>query len=398
MTEPRRPTTVMIGSLPPPATGQSLSFEMLCNAFRALGLPHVVIDASTSDTERKDGSFSFERLASLFGPALSAARHLFARGDCTVYLLIAQSWLGFLRDLVFIGMASVRDQRIVLHLKGGNYDTFYAAQSPWRQRLIRRTLARADHVLVLSERFRAHFEFLPDAEHAVQVVLNGLPIDRSQLPEEPKQLTPDEPIQLLFLSNLFQSKGYLDVLEATRILVKERGQRVRCHFGGDFLIAQDTTLYSDVDEARIDFFHRVEESGLDDVVEWHGRVDGAEKHRLLRESHLFLLPTRYLNEGQPVSIIEALAFGCGVISTDYRSIPEMLDGGDAGLLVPYEDPVAIANAIQGLIEDPEAYAALSRRARAQYENRFSRRSHLERILPLILGDPAVRERIAAIEP
>lgn len=385
---PRR--TVLIGLLPPPATGQSVSFGMLVNAFETLSLPHRVVDISPKNLSRMDGRFSFGRGASFATPFLQVARLLLGRRRQNVYLLIAQSWAGFMRDFVFITLAALGRHRLVVHLKGGNYSHFYARQSRFRQRLIRFALSRTDAILVLASCFRELFSFVPGYEQKVRVVLNGLPLPEDLLPTEAKRLptppTPESPLRILFLSNLIDSKGYLELLEAVRILVNERGLAISCTFCGDFMLASETTRYASVDEARVDFLARVVHADLENVVTWTGSISDEDKLAQLREAHFFVLPTWYSNEGQPVSIIEALASGCCVISTRYRSIPEMLEDGRAGVLLERGIADEIAAAIESFVGDPTAYEQLSHEALAQYRNRFRQTTHLARIMPLILGD------------
>ena len=75
-----------------------------------------------------------------------------------------------------------------------------------------------------------------------------------------------------------------------------------------------------------------------------GFVSGAEKSRALREADLFCFPTQYLGENQPVSLIEAMAFGLPIVTTRWRSLPEMLPPGYPGL-VNGQDPDEIATAL-----------------------------------------------------
>jgi len=66
---------------------------------------------------------------------------------------------------------------------------------------------------------------------------------------------------------------------------------------------------------------------------------------LLRDADLFLFPTRYLGENQPVNLIEAMAFGLPIVTTRWRSIPEMLPENYAGLVDP-KSPHQIADALR----------------------------------------------------
>jgi hypothetical protein len=94
-----------------------------------------------------------------------------------VYLTTAQSWPGFLKDLIFIGCAKLGGHRIILHRHGGNYQDFYYRQSPLRRALIRRTLALGNCFIVLGQALTEMYAFLPGYQDKVVVAYNGLPKD-----------------------------------------------------------------------------------------------------------------------------------------------------------------------------------------------------------------------------
>ena len=75
-----------------------------------------------------------------------------------------------------------------------------------------------------------------------------------------------------------------------------------------------------------------------------GFVSGEQKLHLLRESALFLFPTQYLGENQPVNLIEAMAFGLPLVTSRWRSLPEMLPPDYPGL-VHGQNPEEIAATI-----------------------------------------------------
>ncbi|HEX9938070.1 MAG TPA: glycosyltransferase family 4 protein [Longimicrobium sp.] len=381
---------VLVGPLPPPYYGQSVSFRMLVDEVARRGVPHRVVDlAHGEETARAVGQASFRRAAEYARILTRFARQV-PFGRKTVYITIAQSRQGFVRDCAMIWMAALARQRIVVHLKGGNYDNFYAAQPAPLRWLIRATLRRVHRVLVLGERLRGVFAFEPRLAERIRVVPNGLPDDRRG-DAGPKRLPPPgEPVRLLFLSNLVESKGWIDVLEAVRLLRDRLGEgAVRCDFYGMFMASPDDVRVTSVEDAEQRFHAFVAEHGLGETARWHGVVSGEAKREALARSHFFLLPTRYNNEGQPVSIIEAIAYGNVVVATDYRAIPDLVDDGVTGALVPYGDAGAIAGFIEGVVRDPARYAAMSRAAVELYERRFTRRAHLATLLPHLGGAAAV---------
>jgi len=377
---------VLVGPLPPPFVGQSIAFQMLVDGARKHYLPYAVVDLS-GEGKSHGGTASWAR-------ALEYIKILFdyfrksILGKKTIYVTIAQSRHGFFRDFVIIWFAYLKGHRIVCHLKGGNYDNFYEEQPKWMRWVIRKTLLRTDSLLVLGERLRDMYDFEPRLKDKICVVSNGLPFVLNKA-TEPKTLPVDEskPIRLLYLSNLIESKGYLDLLEAVRILVKEHKMPVECHFCGLFLANKpDDVLVRDAVHGQKLFEDFVTTNNLEKNVTCCGVVSGEEKNRELREAHFFVLPTNYNNEGQPVSIIEAMAFGNVVVSTDYRAIPDMVVHEKTGFFVPYGQPNAIARVVAETTVNPEMYSKMSKAALEHFQKHFTREAHLSRIIPILQKD------------
>jgi glycosyltransferase involved in cell wall biosynthesis len=386
------PQLVVVGPLPPPYAGQSVSFEMLVDGLRERGVPHTVVDLGNG-TGSEVGRASIRRVVQ-YGrilPRFVAA--VARRRGGTVYITIAQSSHGFARDAAMIALARAFGHRVVAHLKGGNYDAFFAAQPPVVRRMIRATLLRCHCILVLGERLRRMYDFEPRLAERIRVVPNGLP-DPVEPRCAPKRLPlPGEgPPRLIFLSNLIESKGWPVVLEAVRLLRDRYRRDVRCDFYGEFLAnPADDVVVTSAAHAQQLFSSFVAEHRLHDRVAWRGSVAGEDKREALRQAHCFLLPTRYDNEGQPVSIIEAMAYGNVVVSTDYRAITDLVEDGVSGRLVPYGDADALAEAIDALIADPDAFERMSAAALERYRRAFTRRAHLDTLLPYLLPDAGRRE-------
>jgi glycosyltransferase involved in cell wall biosynthesis len=172
-----------------------------------------------------------------------------------------------------------------------------------------------------------------------------------------------------------------------RRLVHDHG--LKADFSGEFWFISDSRLYRSADQAQADFLQRVENYGFIERVTWHGGVSGNRKSELLARAHYFALPTAYQYEGQPVSIIEAMAYGALVISTAFRAIPEMLDDGRAGLLVEAGRPDQIVDAVLACQAGSPAYRAKVEAARRRCSELFSRERHLDQLIAVIQGDPVM---------
>jgi glycosyltransferase involved in cell wall biosynthesis len=99
----------------------------------------------------------------------------------------------------------------------------------------------------------------------------------------------------------------------------------------------------------------------------------------------FVAPSRV--EAQGVAMCEAMACGLPVIATRVGGIPEFVDDGVEGFLVPPEDPAAIRRAVETLMADPERHLAMSRAARARIERQCSPEVVTRRELAVLAGDP-----------
>jgi glycosyltransferase involved in cell wall biosynthesis len=371
-------------------TGDSCALGVLCEGFARRGIPVSVIDIGDRGV-RSDGAITLRRIASLAGPIMAAVRMIPARRS-NVYLAISQSWAGFCKDLVFVTCARLGRHRLVLHLYGGSYDIFYAGQQALRQRIIRSALANTSQLVVLGSALKEMYSFVPDYRGKVVVVPNGL---AEELPDWKEVLRAKaregEELRILYLSNLMETKGYVDVLEAVRILVHDHNLNVKADFCGEFWLMSDCHLYCSAGEAKADFLHLIQTCGLSDRVTWHGSVTGNRKHDFFVRAHYFVLPTYNNFEGQQISIIEAMAYGALVISTRYRTIPEMLDDGRAGVFVAAKRPDQIVEAVLRHPFGSSSYRAIVEAARKRCVDLFSRERHLDQLIAIITGAEAPRQ-------
>ncbi len=376
------PRFLLVGPLPPPEHGQSLSFEMLCGALRARGRDCWIVNIAGKNPSSL-GRLTLQRSMETLRPLARFAGGLIARYR-RVYITISRSRVGFMRDMAMIWSAYLCGCRIVVHVKGGNYDAFYRAQPRFWRFLIRHTLRRTHRIIVLSERLRGMFDFDPVLAERIAVVWNSPPFALNDVPRG-RCLHQERPVRLLFLSNLIQSKGYFDVLEAVAILHKTRAIRLEAVFAGRFHSSADDPVPMSPEEAEARFHEYVAANNLESVVRYLGLVIGEEKQRLLETSDFFLLPTHYFTEGQPVSIIEAMAYGCVAISTNYRSIPDLVVDGVTGTLIEHGRPDQIAEVIRKIVAEPDRYEAMSQAAVERYEKHFTMQQHLDAIIPLLEG-------------
>ena len=365
---------LLIGIFPPPINGQSIAFQALADEMKVETL---IISGKRN-----------MNVWIIFGKIFNYCSLLFRLifkiifGKYVVYLTISQSKEGFLRDFPIVFISKILGSKVVVHIHGGNYDGFYHSQKPFTQKQIRRMLSATDSIIILSKSLSKMFDITPELEPKIKIVQNGLPWDYEDNSLDFKKLPIDSesPIKIIFLSNLIESKGYLDVLEATSLLVNQYSYNIKVDFCGEFIHYDDAKRFTTLSKAKHYFYKFITKNNLENHVQYHGIIGIEKKKELLKETHFFVLPTNYINEGQPISIIEAMAYGCVILTTDYRGISKMITSYQSGVYVKFNNPKEIAFEIHNLIQHPSEFERISKNTYQNYLKNYTKEIHLNTLI------------------
>ena len=178
---------------------------------------------------------------------------------------------------------------------------------------------------------------------------------------------------ILFVGRVERAKGIFDLVEAMPLVLREAKARV--------VVVGDGP---DKDEMRV----AAQAAGVGPSVEFVGSVMNRDVPSYLRSATVLAAPsrtTRKWAEQVGMSAIQALACGVPVVSTFSGSIPEFIDDGVTGLLVPEGDVPALAAALVRLLTDDETRARLSGSARAEALSRFDARTNVKAVERRILA-------------
>jgi glycosyltransferase involved in cell wall biosynthesis len=225
-------------------------------------------------------------------------------------------------------------KKIVYHVHGSRYHLFYQEAPLFIQKRVEHLVNTTDCVIVLSDWWKAFFEhtFRP---RRIEIIPNI--VGATQRPNFSQTSVARQKTKFLFLGRIGQRKGIYDLLEVLHQHKDTLSDRYHLTIGGDG------------ETKKLQAF--IKEYGLENNVEFIGFVTGQDKERQLSNADVYVLPS--YNEGLPISILEAMAFGLPIISTKVGGIPEVLAHYENGIMIEAGDRVALHDAIQYFLDHPE---------------------------------------------
>jgi glycosyltransferase involved in cell wall biosynthesis len=355
---------------PPPHHGQSYMVELMLAGFGgdrrkhfqaairggrdgSFGIECYHVNARLSKKLEDIGDLRLGKFFLLLGYCVQAIWCRLRYGVDNFYYIPAPGKRSALyRDWVVMLICRPFFKRVILHWHAAGLAKWLEMVVTMRWRTLTYRLMRAvDLSIVLSKYNRADAEKL--FSQRVRVVSNGIPdpcprfaeevfkrrkarfaarrklLSGVKLDEADLRDTGGNPqeVRVLYLAHCTREKGVFDTLAAVALASQRlRSQEVpvslRLLVAGGFVKAGE----------KAEFDRIIAESGMADMVQYLGFVTGEQKLQLLREADLFCFPTYYENENQPVNLIEALAFGLPILTTRWRSLPELFPENYPGLV------------------------------------------------------------------
>jgi glycosyltransferase involved in cell wall biosynthesis len=241
--------------------------------------------------------------------------------------------------------------------------TFYGVELRWvktAMRFLKGFLAwaarRSDRVVAISSYTAAELRELVDVPIEVIPYTTSLPAPSSQHERQ----APGAPFTALFVGRLVERKGVLHLVDALGLLSAKRDARL-------------VIVGEGPERERIN--QRVRERGLDGRVEVRGQVSEAALQEAYAAADVFVLPAvmdrRGDTEGLGVVLLEAMNHGTPVIASRLGGIPDIVEDGVSGLLVPPGDAAALARALDRLRDDPALARRLGEAGRRRLGEQFS---------------------------
>jgi glycosyltransferase involved in cell wall biosynthesis len=308
----------------------------------------------------RDGSRAVKAVAFALAVTHYLAALLLRRPDL-VHLHMASGG-SFVRKATLFWIAWALRVPAVVHLHGAEFHLFHARLPRPLRAIVRATLTQAAVVVALGDRWARELAAIAPAARVVPVP-NAVRVPA--VAARPPAAVP----HAVFLGEIGDRKGAFVLLEAWARLAPD----ARLTLAGD----------GAVDRAR----RVIAEHGLDDSVQVRSWLQAGEVGELLAEADLLVLPSR--NEGQPMAVLEAMAHGLCVVASDVGGIPELVEDGRCGFLVPPDDVEALVAALRKVLTDDALRGALGAAARQRALEEFDV-DHVWRRIDAIYREVAAR--------
>ncbi len=232
-------------------------------------------------------------------------------------------------------------------------------------------LTEARWTVTCTESGRAHLQDLAP-ESPVHLSYHGLDLDRfpspTHAPPDRDGSDPSDPVRILTVGRAVPKKGFDTILEALERLPKDLKWRLE-HVGRGPELARLKA--------------EAEAKGFQDRIDWRGMQEQTEVLAAYRQSDIFVLASHAAGDGDrdglPNVIVEAASQRLACVATDFSAIPELIQDGASGLLVPPRDPAALSKALETVIRDPDLREQLGRAAERKVRTSFDFRPGIQQL-------------------
>lgn len=341
--------------MPPPVHGSSVIGMQIKNSTKINNeFDCLYVNLGTSVSIDEIGKRGFVKLFRFGSIWFNVLRQLIVFRPELCYFAITAKGSAFYKDASIVFLMKIFGIKLVYHFHNKGVST---RQEKWVDNLLYRLVFKNNDVVLLSKHLYPDIQkYVP--KERVYYCPNGIPDlegDKIVSLKNEDKIT----VEILFLSNLIESKGVYVLLEACAILLKKQVS-FYCTFVGGI---------GDVNEEQ--FNEKVQKLNLENLVVYLGKKYGSEKESEFEKADIFAFPTYYHNETFGLVNLEAMQFSLPIVSTFEGGIPDVVEDGVTGFLVPQKDAKALADKLEILINNAELRSQMGIAGRKKYEKEFT---------------------------
>jgi glycosyltransferase involved in cell wall biosynthesis len=355
---------VIIGPFPKPINGCSLANEILVKQLLYNKNIYVSTINTNSDNISSEnvGHFSFKKFFSFLKVYKNVSS--IKKAD-VLYTTPGQTFYGVVKYIPFYFYCLVYKIPYIIHIHGNHLGNEYQLISGFKKWVFSFFISKASAGIVLSNSLRNNFDSLIN-QNRVFVAEN---FASDELINFNSLTKPKDKLRLIYLSNLMEEKGIMDFLDSLILLN---------NLNIDF-VANIAGKIEDGYESVIENKMKL----LGGSITYHGVIIGQIKIDLLEKSNVFILPTYYKMEGQPISILEAMATGNIVVTTNFSGIPDIISEKNGFFVLP-KNPKDILDVLVNIHNNLDNYIDRFSKENIQYvRSNFTESQFASKVLNVI---------------
>lgn len=310
-----------------------------------------LLELKFSDNSQELNKLSVKKLVRLFNIFFKLAYLLFFHKPKFIYFTIFPTGKIFYRDLFFVFLIKLSRTKPIYHLHGKGIENRINSE---RGKVLYRLVFNNSIIIHLSPGLlNREIDPLLLKNSKLISIENGIEVRNFPVKEKDSRQ-----IKLLFLSHLIESKGIFILLSAVKdILINYKN--VQLYLVGSGLNYQN--------EEKIRNFIR--QYGLTEKIILTGPKYSKEKDEIFYNADIFVYPT--LNDAFPLVVLEAMRAGLPVISSNEGALPEIVNNGETGFVVPKNSDTALAEKIELLLKNEPLRLKMGNAGRDKFLNNYS---------------------------
>lgn len=355
--------------IPPPVNGAAMVGKYITESDKINKIFEAnFVNLSTSFSLQEIGKGGFGKVLSIVKVLYNVWKALRKKDYDLCYMTLTAKGAGFYKDFLIVLLLKLYQKKIIYHFH--NKGVQQSSLNWFNDKLYRFVFKNTNSIVLAPSLYKDLQKYVNEQD--VYICPNGIP-DLKTSDLRPGKIKQDDICRFLFLSNMMQEKGVVDLLEACSLL-QQRKVMFECHFIG---------AWSDI---TADFFNsKLLELHLKDSVFPHGKKYGDDKLKYFKNSDVFVFPTYYHNECFPLVLLEAMQQSLPIISTPEGGITDLVAQGTTGFLVPQKNVKELAEHLQLLVENRSLREQLGKAGRERFEELYTL-STFENRLCSILDD------------
>lgn len=313
----------------------------------------------------------------------------FNKKPLTFYLIINRSRVSFwLRDLPIYIAASATNSKLICHLVGSDIEFFISKSNFIEKFLLKIFFTKVNAWVLLGKAMKIQVENVyKDLEIKNKSScyrdeeLNAFEL-RGFYPTESDNFFDESKINLKiqnfgnnirigYMSNLMEEKGIVEFIESMIFLKEVLGYDIKVWIAGSYIDRPSDRLNNAMHLAK-----------SKDYIKILGLAKGELKWKSLLDTDIFILPSYYKTEALPLSLVEAMRFGCLCVSSSIGEINDLLENG-RGIIMKKVSTNSIAQSVEGILADTSQSKIMIKNSLSYAKEEFSYEEYKIRLLNLI---------------